>query len=57
MIKEYTLLFALIECMGIGFTLLLWGLFLKWIQMNLPFSLHISKYHLCILLLILFVIL
>ena len=55
MIKEYTLLFALIECMGIGFTLLLWGLFLKWIQMNLPFSLHISKYHLCILLLILFV--
>ena len=55
MIKEYTLLFALIECMGIGFTLLLWGLFLQWIQMNLPFSLHISKYHLCILLLILFV--
>lgn len=55
MVKEYTLLFALIECMGIGFTLLLWGLFLKWIQMNLPFSLHISKYHLCILLLILFV--
>lgn len=34
MIKEYTLLFALIECMGIGFTLLLWGLFLKWIQTN-----------------------
>ena len=55
MIKEHTLLFALIECMGIGFTLLLWGLFLKWIQMNLPFSLHISKYHLCILLLILFI--
>lgn len=55
MIKEYTLLFTLIECMGIGFTLLLWGLFLKWIQMNLPFSLHISKYHLCILLLILFI--
>lgn len=55
MIKEYTLLFALIECMGIGFTLLLWGLFLKWIQLNLPFSLNISKYHLCILLLILFV--
>lgn len=55
MIKEYTLLFALVECMGIEFTLLLWGLFLKWIQMNLPFSLHISKYHLCILLLILFV--
>ena len=55
MIKEYTLLFVGIECMGIGFTFVLWGLFLKWIQMNLPFSLNLSRYHLCILLLILFV--
>ena len=29
MIKEYTLLFALVECIGIGFELLLWGLFFK----------------------------
>ena len=55
MMKEYTSFFVGIECIGIGFTFVLWGLFLKWIQMNLPFSLNLSRYHLCILLLILVV--